>query len=405
MITNQISKDIRFYKGLVFSKSLLFSMIYVVSSLYEAKVAGLSGAQLVIVGTTLEITILLFEIPTGVVADSFSRKLSIIIGCVVLGLGFVVEGLNPSFIPILFAQFLKGVGFTFTSGAEEAWLSDEIGENNANRTFLQSNKFDLAGSLLGMMIAIPLGNFSIRTPYLLGGPLFIGLGFVLMVFMTENNFKPMDASDRNSWQKLFNIFNKGFEVVKQRTDLRNVLSAGFIFGLYSEGWDRLWVKHLITRFSIQKTIGISEVTFLGLLRGLGVVLSIAGAHFAEKKIDSTQIPSITKNLTVFSGLLSLSILLFAFSPYLLLCIVAFWSVSLARNLIGPIYTAWVNQRLDSDTRATVISMAGQVDAIGQVASGPIAAIVSLWSVQAAISAAAILIWPVFPLIRKAGKSC
>jgi DHA3 family tetracycline resistance protein-like MFS transporter len=403
MKTNQENKDSTFYKRMIFVKSLLFNMIYIVTSLYEAKVAGLSGAQLVMVGTTLEISIFLFEIPTGIVADVFSRRLSIIIGFLIIGLGFIIEGLFPFFAAILFAQVFKGLGFTFTSGAEEAWLSDEIGEKNANRTFLQANKFDLAGSVLGMGIAIPLGNYSIQAPFLIGGPLFIVVGFCLILIMPEKGFSPLSTIERHSWHRFFDIFRKGFEVVKRRSDLRTALSAGFIYGLYSEGWDRLWVKHLITRFSIRGLLGISEITFLGLLRGVGVLLSIIGSYFVEKKLDSAHIPSITKGLMVFSGILSLSILLFAFSPYLLLCIIAVWLVSLARNLIGPLYSAWVNQRLDSESRATVISMSGQVDAIGQISSGPIAAAISLWSVQAAISAAAILLWPVFPLIKKAGN--
>ena len=284
MKTNQQQKDSTFYKGMVFFKSLLFSMIYVVTSLYEARVAGLSGAQLVMVGTTLEITIFLFEIPTGIVADIYSRRLSIIIGFLIIGAGFIVEGFFPFFAPILIAQILKGVGFTFTSGAEEAWLSDEIGEKNANRTFLQANKFDLAGALIGMAIAIPLGNFSIKAPFLLGGPLFIFMGLCLMVIMPEKGFKPLRTNERHSWNRFFDVFRKGFDVVKQRADLRTALSAGFIYGLYSEGWDRLWVKHLITRFSIQGSLGISEVTFLGLLRGTGVLIINSWYSFCGKKV-------------------------------------------------------------------------------------------------------------------------
>ncbi len=78
-------------------------------------------------------------------------------------------------------------------------------------------------------------------------------------------------------------------------------------------------------------------------------------------------------------------------------------VSITRNVLGPLYIAWVNQRLDSDTRATILSMSGQVDAIGQIASGPLAGVVSLWSVQAAIAFAGFLLTPALPLIRRANR--
>jgi len=102
-------------------------------------------------------------------------------------------------------------------------------------------------------------------------------------------------------------------------------------------------------------------------------------------------------------LLSAAIFTFAFSPALSISIGAVLLVSVTRNVMGPLYDAWVNQRLDSATRATVISMSGQVDAIGQVASGPIAALISLTSVRAAISVAALLLTPALPLIARANR--
>src|SRR5512135_2810221 len=107
----------KLYLGLIFFNSLFFSMIFVVASFYEATVAHLTGLELVLVGTTVEVTILLFEIPTGVVADAYSRRLSVIIGYFIMGWAFIVEGLFPAFLPIVLAQILWGVGYTFTSGS------------------------------------------------------------------------------------------------------------------------------------------------------------------------------------------------------------------------------------------------------------------------------------------------
>jgi len=97
--------------------SLLFSLIFTVNLLYHVTVANLTPLQLVLVGTTLETTVFLFEIPTGVLADVKSRRLSVIIGYVVMGFGFLVEGLLPFFWPLAAAQVLWGLGYTFTSGA------------------------------------------------------------------------------------------------------------------------------------------------------------------------------------------------------------------------------------------------------------------------------------------------
>src|SRR5512147_3071116 len=89
------------YLFIELSTSLCFSMMFVVTSLYEATVAGLTPVQLILVGTTLELSAFLFEVPTGIVADVYSRRLSIIIGYVLMGLGCLVEGLFPFFGAIL----------------------------------------------------------------------------------------------------------------------------------------------------------------------------------------------------------------------------------------------------------------------------------------------------------------
>src|SRR5215212_8775529 len=391
----------KLYLVLQFLTGLFFSMMFVVTSFYEATVAGLSGMQLVLVGTTVEVTILLFEVPTGIVADVYSRRLSVIIGFFLMGIGFLVEGTFPIFGMILLTQVLWGIGYTFTSGATQAWLSDEIGEENANRAFLRGSQFDLAGALIGMLVAIPLGNIAVNLPILVGGWAVLGIAVLLMLLMPETGFKPVPQEDRNSFQHMGHIFSKGLIAVRSRPVLLSVLGIGFIYGLYSEGWDRLWVKYLVDNFTLPSIFGMNEVAFFGFLRAAGMLLSILATRQVEKRLDANHAPSIARAMLWITVLLSAAIFTFAFSPTLAVSILAVIVVSITRNVMEPLYNAWVNQRLDSDTRATVISMSGQVDAIGQVASGPVAALVSLTSVRAAITMASLLLAPALPLIARA----
>ena len=62
---------------------------------------GLDPLQLVLVGTTLEATAFVCEIPTGVVADVYGRRLSVIIGLLLIAFGFLLEGLVPQFAAVL----------------------------------------------------------------------------------------------------------------------------------------------------------------------------------------------------------------------------------------------------------------------------------------------------------------
>ena len=393
----------KLYLALQFFTGLFFSMIFVVTSFYEATVAGLSGMQLVLVGTALELTVFLFEVPTGIVADAYSRRISIIIGYFLMGIGFLVEGTFPVFGMILLTQILWGVGYTFTSGAIQAWLSDEIGEEGANRAFLRGNQYDLAGALLGMLIAIPIGNRMVNLPILVGGAAVCSLGVVLLLFMPETGFHPTRREDRNSFQHMGDIFQKGIAAVRSRPVLLSVLGIGLIYGLYSEGWDRLWVKYLVDHFTLPSIFGMNEVAFFGFLRAAGMLSSIVVTRQVEKRLDASHAPSIARAMLLITVLLSAAILTFAFSPALAISVLAVTVVSITRNVMDPLYKAWVNQRLDSETRATVISMSGQVDAIGQVASGPVAALISLASVRAAITMASLLLMPALPLIARANR--
>src|SRR4030067_1622545 len=106
------------YEGV---SALLMSMLFTASMIYQVTTVGLSPLELVLIGTTLEAAILLLEVPTGVVADLTSRRLSVIIGVFLIGLGFIVEGSFPFFLAILLAQVIWALGYTFTSGASQAW--------------------------------------------------------------------------------------------------------------------------------------------------------------------------------------------------------------------------------------------------------------------------------------------
>ena len=66
------------------------------------------------------------------------------------------------------------------------------------------------------------------------------------------------------------IFKKGLSTVRARPSLMAILSIGLIYGLYSEGWDRLWVKYLVDHFSLPSILGMNEVAFFGLLRARGL---------------------------------------------------------------------------------------------------------------------------------------
>ena len=393
-----------YYLFIESASSLFYSLAFTAMSLYEVRVAGLSPLQLILVGTTLELTVLLCEVPTGLVADVYSRRLSIVIGFCLIGLGFLLEGLVPLFATILLAQVLWGLGYTFTSGARQAWLSDEIGEEGANRAFLRANKYGLGGSLAGMLLAILVGSRQVAMPICFSGGLFILLAGILSLSMSEHGFYPAPQESRTSFQQMLRTFRLGLQTVRQRPRLLTILGMGLFYGLYSEAFDRLWVKYLLGRFALPVLFGGSGIAFFGLLRAASVLLSIGATALVEKRLDTSQPRLIGRLMFGITLGIAACILLFAWSPFLGLTLAVYLVLTALRNQVDPLTNAWVNQRLDPDVRATVLSMTGQVDAFGQIAGGPLLGLVaSLLSVQAALAASGLLLTPALPLIARADR--
>ena len=382
--------------------SALFSMMFVSMSLYEATVAGLTPLQLVLVGTTLEISAFVFEVPTGIVADVYSRRLSIIIGYLLMGLGFLVEGFFPFFAPILLAQVIWGLGYTFTSGATQAWITDEIGEDSANKLFLRATQVGLVASLLGMGAAALVGATNTALPIRIGGLGVALIGVTLAFVMPETGFQPTEREDRNTWQHMGHTFKEGVQAVRSSPRLMSIVGVGLFYGLYSEGFDRLWVKFLLDRFELPVLFGSNQVAFFAGLRIVSTLLTILAVRFAEKRVDTGSPLAIGRAMLGLTAGISLAMIGFALLPFLPLALGLYLVIDVLRDLRNPLQTAWINQKLDSKVRATVHSMFGQVDAIGQIAGGPgVGLIANLVSVSAALVTSGLLLSPALFLIGRA----
>ncbi len=384
--------------------SFLFSMVFTASAIYQVSVVGLTPLQLVLVGTTLELAIFIFEVPTGVVADVFSRKLSIIIGWLLVGLGFLVEGSFPWFVPILMAQLIWGIGYTFTSGATQAWITDEIGEALVGKAFIRAGQWAMIAALLGTAAGMALGASRVNIPIQAGGAGLILLGVLLIFLMPETNFHPVEPGNRHSWKTMSTTFLKGLNLVQSRPGLMRILAIGFFYGLYSEGFDRLWTKHILDNIGLPANPELQPVVWIGLLRSAGMLLTVAAMEVAHRKILTENISNVVRALLLLSLVLFLGLLGFAAGNTFWLVVGFYWMISISRQVIGPVYTAWVNQRLDSSVRATVLSMSGQVDAIGQIIGGPgVGLIGNLSSVRTALMTSGAILSPIFALYRLALK--
>ena len=385
--------------------SAFFSLAFTVNMVYFVTTAKLDPLQLVLVGTSLEASIFLFEIPTGIVADAVSRRLSVILGVFLMGIGTFLSGLIPVFIPILIAQMIWGLGYTFTSGALDAWISDEVGEENAGAVFLHGTKVSQYGGLAAIPLSILLAQGNIATPILASGVLFWFLGVYLMRFMPETGFTPTPREDRTTWQHMGRTLRTGASMLRVRPALVSILTIGLFIGLYSEGFDRLWNAHILEQFTLPNLFGLKMIAWFGIMEAAPQLLTILAVRQVEKRTDTSRTPSLVCALAGLSAALIVSLLVFALAGNFWLAVVSVIAIGVVRSLIWPLYTAWVNHRLDSSVRATVLSMSGQVDSIGQITSGPLLGIIARrYGIRTGLLVSVLLLLPVLPLLLRQLKN-
>lgn len=382
--------------------SIFFTMIAMISAIYRVETAGLNPLQLVLVGTVLELSVFIFEIPTGIVADMRSRRLSVIIGYFMIGIGFMVEGTFPFFAPILLAQVIWGVGATFTSGAEDAWLADELGEENLSQVYLRGSQLAQIGTLIGIGISVLLGQIALGLPMFIGGLLIAVLSVFLWLFMPETGFTPAKPSERQRWQQIGDIFKGGMNVVKGQRLLILIMAMTFFFGLSSEGLDRLWEAHFLQNITFPTIANWNVVTWFGFINVGQLLLNLAFTEVVRRRIKTDENSTAVLFLLLMNVGFILSLVVFAFATNFPIGLLSIWGVSVFRRIGNPVFAAWVNKKLKPESRATVLSMRGQLDAIGQFIGGPfIGAVGTLFSLRVAMLGVALLVSPVLYLYRRA----
>jgi len=386
------------YLILEFSTAFTFWLIFTVDLLYHVTVVKLSPFQLVLVGTILEVSAFAFEIPTGVMADVKSRRLSVIIGYVVMGLGFIVEGSLPFFGAIALAQVIWGLGYTFTSGATQAWIADEVGEERAGQAFLRGSQVAKIGHLVAIPLSTLLGSVNVALPVVVGGGLMIGLAAFLALTMTEEGFTPAPPEERTTWGMMFKTVRDARQLVGRQPILLKLLGIMFFYGLYSEGLDRLWTAHLLEGFGVPLLDRVQPVVWLGVLQAVSLILSLIATEAVRRRVDTNRANGVGRVLMLDAAAIAVALAGFALTRSFWVAAAAYCVIGALRAVIDPLYTTWFNRRIDdSQVRATMFSVTSQTNAIGQVVGGPAVGVIGNRSIRAALVTCALLLSPVVGL--------
>lgn len=378
--------------------AMCFSLVTTVMIVYHIETVHLNPLQLILVGTTLELACFIFEIPTGIVADVYSRKLSIVIGVVLTGVGFILEGSISSFVFVLVAQIVWGLGSTFISGSLEAWIAEEEKNKDLDEIYIKGAQAGQIGSVIGIVLSTVIANLSVRLPIIVSGVLFIILALFLWLYMPENNFKPSVPGDLNTFKKMVYTFKSGLKFVKSKSIIMILLAVTLFYGLSSEGYDRLSDAHFLQDTTLPKLGNLSSVTWFGIFGILGMILSFIVMHFMAKNLKNEDNRKNGKLLLCINILYISSMLIFALTRNFSLMLIAYLATNTFRIINKPIFSAWLNGHIDDNSRATVLSINGQMNSLGQILGGPIIGIIATnISVSIGIVCTSLLVAPVLVL--------
>ena len=378
-----------------------FHLNSTVFNVYLILQVGLDPLQLVLMGTILEVSYLLFEIPTGIVADTISRKWSIVIGFLGSGIAFVLLSFADSFAVAALSQVLYGVSATFISGADVAWLTDEVGEETARPLYLRSEQFFNGGALVGIVASVVLASIALQLPILICGAGYAGLGIALVFLMTESR-RPTRETGTKLRHSMRDTFTSAVREVRAHHVLLLILATAALHGASTEGWDRLSDLQFLQGIGLPPLGDLNRVVWFGILDGVGLVLGIGALSYVKRRGHLEGHVHVARILAIIDVMLIASVVGFAWIGSFWWAVLLFWIVGGLRSVRGPIFTAWINQGLDPSTRATINSMGGQADAIGQALAGPVVGGVGrAVSVPWAISLAGLLRLPILFLYLRA----
>jgi len=329
--------------------------------LYFVVDAHLSASQIVLLGTVVSATLALADIPTGVWADAIGRKWPLVIGHLFLAAGMVMTGLVTAFPLILVTQVLWGSGWAFLTGADVAWITDELDQpQRIARVLTTSARRDLAGGATGMVVFGVLGwATSLATAIVVSGASMAALGLFVAARFTERNFRP---TREQRWSASLSIFRLGVSLARRDHEVLLVFVATMLInGAALVGW--LFPRQLVN-------LGFPSDPVLW-YTAFGICSSAAGfvaLRIVEAGLDSVGVARRVYALTCFIGMLGLVVL--AVAPDALIGGAGVLLVSgIAFNVTRTVSVIWVNRRTTSDVRATVHSFLDQAECIGEISGG------------------------------------
>lgn len=359
--------------------ALASTVFFSVAPLYRIRSAGLSPLELVLVGTCMEAAVFISEIPTGVVADTISRRRSVLIGHAGMGAALAMEASLANFPGILIAQMLWGLSYTFTSGATEAWLSGELGSPTSDElslVFLQAERWASGAALVGIPASFALAAVDLRVPLYIGAALELGLSAYLVRYMGEAHFVPMNMEDRSNWRHLVTMTRTGLDAIRAQRVLVWLGIVIFVAGGASEAYDRLVERHFLDAITFPHLFRGSPYVWFGVLFTLSCLVGFVVPPIVARLRPAAGRHRLTAWVSTLYLVQVVGVAAFGATTTFVVAVIAVVVVDRVRSVRETLMAAWIIPLTVATHRATILSTFSQLDAVGQVTFGPVLGLVA-----------------------------
>jgi DHA3 family tetracycline resistance protein-like MFS transporter len=224
----------------------------------------------------------------------------------------------------------------------------------------------------------------------------------MVLVMPEEHFVRRERVDGYSVvRELSSTFRSGVAEVRRHHVLGLILVVALFYGMATEGWDRLSSLHVLTGVGLDPTADPRTLITLGFFEAVGLVVGLGMLTYVRHRLHLEGHAHVARLLAALDVAMFAAAVAFALSGQVWLALLTSWLVEGLRSAREPIFTAWVNQGLNTETRATVNSFATQLHAVGEASAGPVLGVVGNRSVPLALGISAVLRLPALLLYRRA----
>ena len=365
----------RTYVTLVLLQTLAASLIWGVNTLFLLD-AGLSLTEAFVANAAFTAGMMIFEVPTGVIADAFGRRLSFILGAgtllvttmAYLGLWYLEAGIWWWIL----VSALIGLGFTFFSGATEAWLVDALKatgyEGSIETVFGKGQSASGAALLVGTIGGGFLGQISLAIPYFARSFLLLAVILAAWLWMHDLGYEPQRglAIKPQVAGILRNSVKHGFGNPPVRMFL---LAAPFASGV------GIWAFYAFQPYLLQ-LFGDPNATYLsGIAAAVFALAQIVGGSAVRlvRKVFATRTSVLAGQVVVGAlALIGAGLAEWLDIPVgFWVAIVLLTITALVGALATPLQQAFLNDSIPSEQRATVLSFVSLTGSAGGVVTQPV----------------------------------